>query len=107
MAGLASLFAAPSGGTSAYEGIKKGINDVFGSNAPIDLTGFKSAYTPPTYPTTPDNTSILGSGNFTIPANVNNSPTIGNAQAMDNTGLGSGRADTLDLGSLWGSTLLR
>jgi hypothetical protein len=110
VAGLASLFAAPSGGTSAYQGIKSGIQDIFGSGAPIDLTGFQSTYTPPTYPTTPDTTSSLGSGNFTIPAPLgptDNSPTIGNAQAMNNTALGSGNSTTYDLSNLWGNTLLR
>ena len=107
VAGLASLFAAPSGGTSAYQGIKQGINDIFGSGAPIDLTGFKiPTPTWATGATTPDTTTSLGSGNFTIPAppaSTDNSPTIANA----NTALGSGNNTTYDLSNLWGNTLLR
>ena len=93
VASLASLFASPSGGQSAAQGIASAWNQVFGSNAPIDLTGFQTGTTTPvTYPTTPDTTTSLGSGNFTIPGTtaVNNSPTIANAQAADNSTLGSG-----------------
>jgi hypothetical protein len=94
IASLASLFATPSGGMSAASGIKDAWNSVFGSNAPIDLTGFKiptPAWASGT--TTPDTTTNLGSGNFTAPPPpppLDNSPTKGNAQAMDNTALGSG-----------------
>ena len=89
IASLASLFATPAGGQSAAQGIAS----LFGSNSPIDLTGFQTGTTTPvTYPTTPDTTTSLGSGNFTIPGTtaVNNSPTIANAQAADNSTLGSG-----------------
>jgi hypothetical protein len=89
IASLASLFATPSGGASAASGIKDAWNSVFGSNAPIDMTGFQTGTTTPvTVPTTPDTTTSLGSGNFTIPntTTADNSPTVANA----NTTLGSG-----------------
>ena len=94
VASLASLFASPSGGQSAAQGIASAWNSVFGSNAPIDLTGFQTptpAWASGT--TTPDTTTSLGSGNFTAPPPpppLDNSPTIGNAQAADNSALGSG-----------------
>ena len=71
VASLASLFASPSGGQSAAQGIASAWNQVFGSNAPIDLTGFQTptpAWASGT--TTPDTTTSLGSGNFTIPGSI-------------------------------------
>ena len=91
VASLASLFATPAGGQSAAQGIASLFG---GSNSPIDLTGFQTptpAWASGT--TTPDTTTSLGSGNFTAPPPpppLDNSPTIGNAQAMDNSALGSG-----------------
>ena len=71
IASLASLFASPSGGQSAADGIASAWNKVFGNNAPIDLTGFQTptpAWASGT--TTPDTTTSLGSGNFTIPGSI-------------------------------------
>ena len=71
VASLASLFATPSNGQSAAQGIASAWNQVFGSNAPIDLTGFQTptpAWASGT--TTPDTTTSLGSGNFTIPGSI-------------------------------------
>ena len=71
VASLASLFASPSGGQSAAQGIASAWNQVFGSNAPIDLTGFQTptpAWASGT--TTPDTTTSLGSGNFTRPGSI-------------------------------------
>jgi hypothetical protein len=92
IASLASLFATPSGGMSAASGIKDAWNSVFGSNAPIDMTGFQNGTaTPVTLPTVPDTTNTLGSGGYTGPAPLDNSPTISNAQAMDSNQLGTGK----------------
>jgi hypothetical protein len=105
IASLASLFASPSGGTSAAEGISNAWNKVFGSGSPIDMTGVQTGTTTPvTYPSTPDTTSTLGSGNYT---NTSGSPTVANANSTfgDNT-LGSGNFDTTTLNNQWGSTLL-
>ena len=71
VASLASLFASPSGGQSAAQGIASAWNQVFGSNAPIDLTGFQTptpAWASGT--TVPNTTTSLGSGNFTIPGSI-------------------------------------
>ena len=107
VASLASLFASPSGGQSAAQGIASAWNQVFGSNAPIDMTGFQTP-TPAwaTGTTVPDTTTSLGSGNFTIPGSIpaplavdqftapgSNSPIVnqyGLPQDTSNNSLGSG-----------------
>jgi len=111
VAGLASLFASPSGGTSAYDAIANKVSSAYNTLFPDTISGFKipdPAWATGT--TVPNTTTSLGSGNFTIPAPpapTDNSPTIANAQAMDNTALGSGNSTTYDLSNLWGNTLLR
>jgi len=96
IASLASLFATPSGGQSAYDAIASKASSAYNALFPTatDMTGFQTpnpAWVSGT--TTPDTTTSLGSGNFTVPAPsapLDNSPTIGNAQAMDNSALGTG-----------------